>query len=60
MKTRKTRSKREKTNLRLELHFLRMSHRNLSIATHDALLRMSIEIQELKQQLKTLTDEVLP
>lgn len=60
MTTRRTRPKRKLSNLRLELHFLRMSHRNLSIATHDALLRMSIEIQELKKQLKTLTDEVLP
>ena len=58
MTTRRTRSKRKGANLRLELYFLRMSQRNLSIATHDAILKLGCEIQELKKELNILKDDI--
>ena len=57
MVSKKTRNKRKKANIHLAMHILSMRQRNYAEIFNDALVAMSLKIDELHKEIERLKSE---
>lgn len=57
MVSKKTRTQRQKADIRLAIHLLAMRQQNLSASFNDALLTMLQKIDELQKEIEKLKEE---